>query len=167
MSDFSKIDFLEMIIKERADIAIKKFCHHRLAALYLDRGMNSKAAQNMEALARVAATYDEKIKAYMDSVKILVSGGELIEAERVLDKALGFSSYPAKRVELKKELIKLYKDKAIDLEKNMKRAAALSVYERIHKLGDEIDKEEAKKKLLYYYEKLGKIKDYNRLQGIY
>ena len=48
----------------------------------------------------------------------------------------------------------------------MKRGSSLQIYERILKLGDEIDRREAREKLLALYQALGKIQEYNRLRGV-
>jgi len=165
LSDFSRIYFLERLIHEKKDITVKKFCHNKLAIIYLDKGMYSKAAENMEAISRMALSYDEKIKAFMDEIKILIHGADFPKAEATFDKAISVAN-PMRKVELKKELIRIYKSRAEELEKNMKRGNALSIYERIYKLGDEIDKREAKQKLLYYYRALGKTHEYNRLNGL-
>ncbi len=165
LSDFSQIYYLERLLHEKKDISVKKYCHNKLAVIYLNKGMYSKAAENVEAIARMALSYDEKIKSFMDEVKILVAGADFLKAESIFEKVLSVAN-PLRKVELRKELVRIYKSRAEELEKNMKRGAALVVYERIFKIGDDIDRKEVKDKLLYYYRVLGKTHEYNRLKGM-
>ncbi len=164
LSDFSKIYYLERLIHEKKDLALKKYCHNKLAVIYLDKGMYSKAAENVEAIARMAVTYDEKINALMKEIKLLVQGADYQKAEAVLDKTLSIAN-PLRKIELRKEFVRIYKERAEEFERDMKRGSALQLYERIYKLGDEIDKKEAREKLLVLYQRLGKLQDYNRLKG--
>jgi len=164
LSDFSKIYYLERLIHEKKDIAVKRFCHNKLAIIYLDKGMYSKAAENVEAMARMATSYDEKIKAFINEIKLLVRGADYQKAEAILEKVLSISS-PLRKIELRKEFIRIYKDMAGELERDMKRGSSLQIYERILKLGDEIDKREARERLLILYLALGKMQEYNRMRG--
>jgi len=162
-SAFSKIDYLEQCVKERQDITIKKFCNLKLSLLYLGRGMYGNAAKNMSAVARLAQTYGEKVNAYKEEVRILIKGFKLQQAEDVFTKALSFAN-KYQRIELKKELMELFKEKAKQLEAELKPAKAMKVYEYLYKLGDEVDKKAFREKLLHFYKKLGMIKEYNMLR---
>lgn len=163
-SDFSKIYYLERLAKENGDISVKKLCYNKLSGIYLSKSMHSKAADNMESLARFALSHEEKVSILMSCVKLLIDGSDNNRAEAVFDKVISISS-PSKKIFLRKELVTLYKNRASSLEKSMKSGAALVVYERIFKIGDDIDRKEVKEKLLPLYLKLGRTSDYNRLKG--
>ena len=164
LSDFTKIYYLERLAKEKGDISVKKFCYNKLALMYLARGMHSKAADNLESASRFALSYDEKVKIMMDEIKILTDGSDYSRAEAVFDKVVSLAN-PVKKNDLRKQLVNIYKVRAVELEKVMKSVAALLVFERIFKMGDDIDRRDAKEKLLLLYRKLGRIHDYNRLKG--
>ncbi|MEK6918431.1 MAG: hypothetical protein AABW73_00140 [Nanoarchaeota archaeon] len=165
LSDFSRIYYLERLSKEKGDIVVKKYCYNKLAQMYLSKGMHSKSADNMESIARLALSHEEKIKVMMDEVKILIDGADYARAEAVFDKVVSLAPL-VKKIDLRKQLIFIYKARAQALEKAMKNGAAMLAYERIFKIGDEIDRRETREKLLFLYLKLGKTADYNRLKGL-
>jgi hypothetical protein len=165
LSDFSRIYYLERLVKERKDITVKRYCYSKLASMYLEKGMHSKAADNIESMGRLALSMDERVKSFMDAIKILVDGSDYIRAEALFDKVVSLAN-PSTKISLRKQLINIYRSRALALEKVMKSGAALIVWERVFKMGDEIDRKEAREKLLFYYHKLGKIHEYNRLNGL-
>ena len=114
LSDFSKLYYLERIIHEKKDLALKKYCHNKLAIIYLEKGMYSKAAENVEVIARMAISYDEKIKALMNEIKLLVHGADYQKAEAILEKVISIAN-PLRRIEIRKEFIRIYKERAEDL----------------------------------------------------
>jgi len=164
LSDFSRIDYLERCLMEKKDLFIKTFCHHKLAEFYSSKRMFGKAAQHIDAIARLGTTYNEKLQYYMEVVRLLVEAGDYHHAVEVFDKTLSYANN-FRRVELKKEFLMILRARAERLEGNLKRAGALEVFEVLYRLSDDVDKKWIKQKLIKYYEMFGKSKELARMRA--
>jgi tetratricopeptide (TPR) repeat protein len=165
MSDFLKMEYMENCIKQHRDFEIKKFCHQKLADLYAGRNMFLEAARNASSAAELAATFKEKIGAYMKEVELWIRAGQFDRADEAFRKAL-VTGNTQEKFEMKRKIIELYREQARFYEKSGKQTHALKVYQRlIEMLGDEQEKYEVKKRMLELYKRLGKIREYSVLSA--
>lgn len=164
MSDFLKMEYLESCIKQHRDFDIKKFCNLKLADLYANRGMFLEAARNAAAAAEIAATFKEKVNAYMKETELWVRAGQYERAEESFRKALA-SGNTQEKFEMKLAIRELYRKQGQAFEKSLRNANALKVYQKLLEISDEQEKLEIKKKILGLYKKLGKIREYSVLQA--
>lgn len=164
MTDFLKMEYLESCLKYHRDFDAKKFCNLKLAELYEGRSMFSEAARNMSSMAEMAATFKEKIQAYMKETELWIKAARYDLADDAFRKALASGNMKEKE-EMKKAIKQLYKKQAEVYEKVRRNANALKIYEKLLQMADEDEKPEIKKKLLELYKILGKIREYTILSG--
>lgn len=164
MSDFLKMEYLESCIKQHREFDTKKFCNMKLAELYAGRNMFLEAARNAAAAAELAATFKEKIEAYMKETELWIKAGQYERAEESFRKALASGSSQEKH-EMKRSIKELYKKQALVFEKAGRNANSLKIYQKLLEISDDAEKLEIKQKLLALYKKLGKIREYSVLQA--
>ena len=164
MSDFLKMEYLETCIKQHRDFDIKKFCNLKLADLYASRNMFLEAARNAAAAAEKAATFKEKVQAYMKETSLWIRAGQYERAEESFRKALA-SGNTQEKFEMKMAIKELYLKQAQAYEKALRNANALKIYQKLLEISDETEKIEIKKKVLDLYKKLGKIREYSVLKA--
>lgn len=164
MSDFLKMEYLESCIKQNTSLDVRKFCNHQLADLYEKRSMFSEAARNMSSVAEMAATFSEKIQAYMKETELWIKAAQYDRADEAFRKALA-SGNARDKEEMKKAILNLYKKQAEEYEKAKRNSNALKIYEKLVEISPESEKASIRQKLLYFYKTLGKIREYTVLQG--
>jgi lipopolysaccharide biosynthesis regulator YciM len=163
MSDFLKMEYLESCLKNHMDFDVQRLCHQKLSELYDSRNMFSESAKNMSAVAELAATFKDKMAAYMKETELWIKAGLYDRAEEAFKKALASGSAREKE-EMKKAIHDLYKKQALAYEKASRNSNALKIYELLLRISDEPEKLEVKKKLLELYKRLGKIREYTVLR---
>ncbi len=167
MSDFLKMEYYESCLKQNreASFEIKKFVHTKLADLYEKRSMHPEAAKNMNALADIAATFNEKRLAFVRALELYIKAGSYDRSDDAFKKALACANMKEKE-EIKIKVKEGYKTQAQNHEKQQKNGNALKAYEKLYSLDiSQEEKQEIKQKLLTLYNKLGKIREYNALKG--
>lgn len=164
MSDFLKMEYLEECSKQNIDLNIKRFCNQELSKLYTGRNMFSEAAKNISSVAEMAATYKEKINAYMAEAELWIKSGDYEMAEEAFRKSLAYGNTKEKQ-EMKEAFKALFLKQALMHEKANKNSNALKIYEKLLHMADDKEKLEIKKKILPLYGKLGKIREYTLLKG--
>lgn len=164
MSDFLKMEYLESCLKTKMDFDVKRLCHQKLAELYDGRNMHSEAAKNMSAVAEMAATFSDKIQAYMKETELLIKAGNYDRADEAFRKAIA-SGNTREKEEMKKAIKELYKKQAMAYEKANRNTNALKIWEKLVEMTGEDEKPAVREKLLELYKKLGKIREYSLLKG--
>lgn len=164
MSDFLKMEYLESCIKQFREFDVKRFCSMKLAELYEGRNMFSEAARHASAAADMATTFSEKIHAYMKETGLWIKAGHYERADESLRKGLS-SANTREKFEMKHAVKNLYKKQAEAYERAARNSNALKVYQKLLELSDDAEKRGIKMKLLVFYEKLGKIREYTLLKN--
>lgn len=164
MSDFLRMEYLESCLKQHVDFDVKRLCNSKLSELYEGRNMFSEAARNMEAVAEIAATFREKINAYIKESELWIKAGYYDRADESFRKALACGNMREKE-DMKKAIKDLYRKQALAYEKSNRNSNALKVWQKLIEMADESEKPELKEKLLYLYKRLGKIREYSVLSG--
>lgn len=164
--DFVKIDYLTRFIKqEDPPIALKRFSYLKLAEVYGGKSLFSKSAKMFEYAASVSLTFSDKIKYLLKATEQYIKGGIFDKADYSMKKALSEANTKEKR-EIKIIVKQYYKKQAEIYEKEKRRNHALKIYEKLLEINlDDEEKQEVKEKLMFLYEKLGKLKDYFALKN--
>jgi len=164
--DFLNIDYLIDLTKKELPYDVKKFVHIRLAEVYERLKMCNKAAQVYDSLAMISLAFAEKIKYYIKETETYIMIDEFDEADRAMKKAIREAN-AVEKDEVYYHIRDFYKKTAENYEKQMKINHASRVYEKL--LGmriNEQEKSQMKKKLIGFYERLGKFKEARRLQEV-
>lgn len=167
MSDFLKMEYFESCLKQHRETSfeIKKYVSTQLANLYEKRSMYIEAAKNMNAIADIASTFNEKRIAFVRVVELCIKAGAYDRADDAFKKAMACANTVEKQ-EIKSQVKAWYKIQAQSHEKAQKNGNALKAYEKFNSLElDDKEKQEVKQKLLFLYNKLGKIRDYNAIKN--
>jgi tetratricopeptide (TPR) repeat protein len=161
--EFVKIDHLNRFLREADSLDIKKFILTKLASIYEEKGFLSDAARNYDAAADIVTTFKEKIDFYMKEAELYVKIGKFEVADQAFQKAYA-SGNSKDKIECQEKYRKLYYIEAEKHEKAMMMRKAAEIYEKIYSMPQPEDQRaKAKNKLLDLYNRLGKIRDYNRL----
>jgi len=167
--DFVQIDALTIFLKEPLSMDIKKFVFIKLAELYEKTGMLKEAAKNHNNAARVSIPFSEKIKHFVKEAELYIRAGDFEKADEARKKALNEAN-SAEKSEIYITIKDFYKKEAGAFEKDLKRAHAARIYEKLLEMKiSDFERKEISGKLLEMYDKLGKTKEYNilkkRLEG--
>jgi len=165
MSDFLKIEFLEKKLKEVETFDVKKFIHELLSEIYDEKKMHSDAGKHFENAAEIAITRKEKKDLYEKSLKQFIKAGDLEKLKLIINKISDYIDDNEKKevLDLRKSLLK---EEAERFELNGRNNNALRIYEHLFKISSDSEKIELKEKLIFLYEKLGKIREARALKGI-
>jgi tetratricopeptide (TPR) repeat protein len=164
MSDFLKMEYLESCMKQNSSLDVKKFCHQKLSELYEGRNMLAEAARNMSSAAEMAATFSEKIQAYIKETELWIKATQYDRADEAFRKALA-SGNTREKEEMKKSILDLYRKQAAEYEKAKRNSNALKIYEKLVEMVPESERRDVKLKLLDLYKALGKIREYTSLKN--
>jgi tetratricopeptide (TPR) repeat protein len=160
MSDFLQMEYFEGCLKKNLGIDVNKFCFTRLSELYASKNMFSEAAKYMSAAAGLTVTLKEKIQIYLKEIDLLIKSGAYDKAEFSLRKAMEEVAIEREQREIVNTVVGYYKKQAELFEKSGRSSHAMKIYEKLLTMVGETEKLELKKKLLYLYERLGKVKEY-------
>jgi hypothetical protein len=158
MSDFLKMEFLEGLLKKGAGIEEKKFICQKLGELYAGRNMFAEATKNMDKAAEAAIAAREKIDLYLKEIDLAIRAGNYFLVDEILRKIMGLAN-AAQKLEIKQNVKNFYIKQAEIFEKTGRRGNALKVYEIVAGLADESEKKPIIEKLLFLYDRLGKIRE--------
>ncbi len=154
--DFVQIDYLTRFLKEPLTMDMKKFVFLKLAVLYEKIGMLKEAAKNYDSAAMVSIAFSEKINHYLKGAELYIKADDFEKADAAMKKAMSQANSIEKN-EIYITIKDFYKQQAEAYEKNLKRASAAKVYEKLLEMRiSDLERKEIKEKLLDIYEKLGK-----------
>ncbi|HUW43803.1 MAG TPA: hypothetical protein VMV95_02500 [Bacillota bacterium] len=158
--DFVQIDSLTNFLNEPLSMGIKKFVFLKLAELYEKTSMLKEAAKNYNNAAMVSIPFSEKMKYFVKEAELYISAGDFEKAEGAQKKAISEAN-SIEREEIYFTIKEFYKKEAETYEKNLKRAHAARVYEKLLEIRiSDLERKEIREKLMGIYDKLGKTKEY-------
>lgn len=164
--DFVQIDYLTRLSKEKLPIDIKKFVCLKLAEIYERKFMLNDAAKMFDSIALVSVAFSEKIKNYVKEAELHIRAGDFDRSDESMKKAMNQANTIEKQ-DIYFTIKDFYKKQAERYEKEMKRAHAARIYEKLLEMNiSDFEREDIKKKLLELYEKLGKFEEAKRLKGV-
>ncbi|MAG38084.1 hypothetical protein CMI45_01715 [Candidatus Pacearchaeota archaeon] len=165
MGDYVKISYLRDCLNNNLNFETRKFVLVRLAGIYEERSMFGDAAKLYRFASEINTSTESRINDFVKSTELFIRAGMFDEADASYRKALSL----AKEIEKNKivESVKgFYKTQGKLHEANDKRRNAMIIYEKL-KSSFDLDMEEKKfvrERLLFLYDKLGKIKEYLALK---
>ena len=164
MGDYLRMNYLQRALKSKLDFDTEKYVLEKLSQIYESKNMFLEAARLIRTSAEINSTFKKKIKDYMKSVELFISGEDYGEADNVFLKAFEIGN-SREKVILKESLKKIYFAQAEFIIEKDRRMAAKKIYEKIYSLDlDLFEKDFVKEKLLLLYDRLGDIKEYYNLQ---
>lgn len=165
MSDFLKMEYLEKCIKDiKNELDVKKFCHSELSKIYEARNMFLESARHQKSLSDLSITFKEKIQSYVKEIGLWIKANQLDNADKSLREVLSIANSIEKQ-EIKKAIKDFYQKQAEAYERSMRNAHALKLYEKLFEISNEAEKAILKEKLLFLYDKMGKIREYMKMRG--
>jgi len=158
--DFVQIDHLSELLKENLSLDIKKYVALKLVDIYERRSMLTDAAKMFDLIALNSIAFTEKMKNYVRSAGMFIRAGEFERAEETVRKAQSYANASEKN-EINFIIKDFYKRQAEIYEKEIRRASAVKIYERLLEMNlNEEERKEVKEKLLDLYERLGRMREY-------
>lgn len=158
MSDFLRMEYLENCTKKIMDHEILRYCFAELSRLYERNVMYPDAIKYLIKYEEVCITSKDKIQAYLKEIELLIKGGFYDRVDfaknRAKEIAKGTDMY-----EIERKIIDLYRQEAIKFDRQNKYSPALKVYEQLHHLLKGEEQREIKKKLIFLYNKLGRVRE--------
>jgi tetratricopeptide (TPR) repeat protein len=155
-----KIEYLENLLKKIIlPNDVKYSASKLLADLYLQKGWISSAAKAMTRAAETVTTYEARKEVYMNIGMLYVQAMEFVQAGDAFKKAMDAAA-PGERVALQKKIRLAWMSEAERMEKGSRRPKALEVYDRLLRTTNDYHEQDMlMKRMMYLYEKLGRIKD--------
>ncbi len=158
MSDFLKMEYLELCTQRVNNLEILKYCYSELINLYESRVMYSDALKYLSKLRSLTTIPREAFPLYKKEIELFLKAG-------YYDKVLGSYNEAVKltneinSLELRREVIRLYRLEADKLESTHKYAVLVKLYEKLLIWLNDFEKNEIMKKLSIAYQKTGKIRE--------
>jgi len=158
--DFVQIDYLTNFLKENLTRDMKKFVFVKLAELYEKTGMLKEAAKNHNDAALISIPFSEKINHFVKEAELYIKAGDFEKADEAMKKAMSQAN-SVEKGEIYFTIKEFYKKEAEAYERDLKRAHAARVYEKLleMKISDS-ERKEIREKLMDIYDRLGKTKEF-------
>ena len=162
--DFVRIDHLTRFLKEDMPIDMRKTVVLMLADVYEKRNMYSEAAKMHDNAAIYSVAFSEKVKQMVKEAELYIKAGMFERADEAMRNAVGQAN-PAEKENIFLSIKDFYKRQALVYEKELRRANAVKIYEKLLEMNiNSQEREEIKNKLLGLYEKLGRINEFFSLK---
>ena len=164
--DFVKMDRLKRFLKSADNIEIKKYILLSLASINESKSMYHDAIKNVDAAIDLSLTFREKRELAMKETELWIKARQFDMAEKGLLKAQSFGN-SQERIEAELSYKDLYRAHAKNAENLGKHRLAIEFYEKLFQLKQPSDKKiEVKEKLTDLYNKMGRIRDAERLKNM-
>lgn len=156
MSDFLKMEYLELCAQKFIDFYILKYCYTELIRLYKSKLLYLDALKYLTKLRSMSLSDDEKSQLFVKEIEILIKGGYYDRVDVAYKNSIKLTDDVYL---LRRKIIELYKLEADKFEKSNKNQSLLRIYEKLIPMLSDAEKDEYQKKLLVVYKKLGKVKE--------
>jgi len=161
LSNELKIEYLENLLKKFAPAvpdATKIFACRQLAELYKAKGWWSNASRALEIAANTVSTYREIKDLWIEVAKLQIKNNDYLMAGDSFKKSIEAAS-PSERAKILELIKQVHFQQAEEYEKARRQNDAVKAYEQTLRLTNLTDAEirQIKTKLMYLYEKLGKV----------
>ena len=158
--DFVRIDNLTRFLKDDLPIDIRKEVVLILADIYEKKSMFNEAAKMHDNFSIYSSSFSEKIKHYTKEAELYIKAGLFERADEAVKNAMTQAN-ARERNEISLAIKDFYKRQAGVYEKELRRANAVRIYEKLLETNiTPAEREEIKKKLLDLYDKLGRVKEF-------
>lgn len=162
--EYLQIDYLNRFLRTAPHVIMKNYAYSKLAEIYDRKKSYGELGKTYESMAIFSVNSQDKVNNFMKAAESYVKDGSFERADVALRKAMT-EAKESDRSMLYMKLKDFYKQQALVFEKDMKRAQAVKVYEKmmLMRIMDS-EKEDIKKKLISLYEKLGKYTEKANLE---
>lgn len=157
MSDFLKMEYLESCSQKFNNTETLKYCFSELVNLYESKSMYSDSLKYLSKL-RSVSNPKEEFSIYKKEIVLFIKSGNY-------DKVLGCYKEAVKitneinGLDLRREIINIYRVEADKLELQKRYANLVRLYEKLVIWLNDFEKNEVLKKLSVAYQKTGKIRE--------
>ena len=158
--EYMQIDYLTKLLREELPLDARKFVLFKLAEIHKKKKMFVYAGKMYESLAKISLVFSEKIKNYVEATKLYIVAGDLDKADYAMKSALNEANNIEKN-DIYNIIKEFYKKQAEKYEQELKRNHAIKIYEKLLEMNlGKIERMKIKEKLVYLYEKTGKLKEF-------
>ncbi|MEK6952090.1 MAG: hypothetical protein AABX29_03675 [Nanoarchaeota archaeon] len=158
MSDFLRMEYLESAAEKIHEVDVHRFCYLELSRLYESRKMYSDAIKYVFKYQETLISQEEKNKAMMKEIELLIRGGNYEKADSLVRKLMEHVK-EREKFEVIRRVIEVYKQEAVRFEKENSYSRQEKVYEKMIPYMQDPEKTESRRRLLVIYKKLGKIRE--------
>lgn len=158
MSDFVRMEYLELVTGKNTDSEILKYCFLELSRLYEKNIMYTDAIKYLKKYEELSKNQRDLIQAYIKEAELLIKGGLYDRMDSLYKKAVE-NLREMEKFEMKRKIVEIYKNEITRLEKTNKNMQALKACEKLIAWLNDDEKLEIKKKLYVLYRKLGKVRE--------
>jgi tetratricopeptide (TPR) repeat protein len=164
--DFIQIDYLTRLLKQNPPLQIKRFVYNKLAEIYYRKNMFADSGRMFENLAESSITFSDKIKYYTKASESYIELGNFENSDSVMKKAFSNANFQEKK-DIYYSIKNFYFKTAEKYEKKNKINSATIIYEKLINMELTLkEKREIKEKLMNFYSRLGRFRDYGLLKGL-
>ena len=158
--DFVQMDHLTRFLTQNPPLETKKFIYKKLIEIYDRKRMFLESAKAYDSLSIISLSFSEKIKNHVKEAESYIKAGKFDSVDYALKKGMGEAN-ASERVEALFAVKQAYKNQAEVYIKEMRRAHAIAIYEKLLEMNiSDIERKEIKEKLMDLYEKTGKLDKY-------
>jgi tetratricopeptide (TPR) repeat protein len=148
--DFIQIDYLTRLLKQNPPLQIKRFVYNKLAEIYYRKNMFADSGRMFENLAESSITFSDNFE----------------NSDSVMKKAFSNANFQEKK-DIYYSIKNFYFKTAEKYEKKNKINSATIIYEKLINMELTLkEKREIKEKLMNFYSRLGRFRDYGLLKGL-
>lgn len=162
--DFVKIDYLRRYLRQADSLDTRKYILLMLAGISENKNMTRDSVKYIASAAEISITFREKIDLYLKEAELWIRISNFQEADKALNAALSCGNVN-ERPAIQDRYIDLYRINGKMAENNDKKRRAIEIYEKLITLKQPYEKKlEIKERLLDLYNKMGRIRDYERIK---
>lgn len=163
-NDFTNIDYLTRFLQEKLSADVRKFVFLKLGEIYERSAMFTDSGRAFEKAGELSSEPDKR-RLLVKAAQIFVRTGDFTRAEGLIRTAISKATDFDKR-EIYNGMKQFYVYTAETYEKSRKLGDAIKIYERLlaMELSDS-EKKQIKTKLMDFYQRLGKIKEYMQMKA--
>jgi tetratricopeptide (TPR) repeat protein len=158
MSDFLRMEYLELVLRKLNDPEVNRYCYQELSKLYERRSMYTEAIKYLGKLKEVCILQRERFDCLLKEVDLFIKSGAYDKADLGFKEAIKELN-EKDRFELRRKVVEMFKKEAEKFEKGNKSLGALKIYEKLVNYVTDNEKIDVKKKMFVCYKKLGRVRE--------
>lgn len=158
MSDFLKMEYLELCIRKINDADALRYCFSELSKIYESKSMYPEAIKYIIKFQETCSTQSEKNKAMQKEIELLIKAGFYERADLALKELIKHVS-EGEKLGIKRTVIELYAQLMKKYEISGRNSELIKIYSRLVNYLSDRDRDEIKKKMVISLKKVGKIRE--------
>ena len=159
-ADYTKMDYLTNLLKQKLHRDTKKFVYLKLIEIYEKKNMFNDVGKMYEGISTISIAFSEQIKNNLKATEYYIKAGFFDKADYAMRNALNEAN-SVERNDINLSVKNFYKKQAEEYEKKIKRNSAAKIYEKLLEMNiSGQERKEIKERLIELYEKLGRLKEF-------